>query len=221
MGKFDIKQLFIEMLDEVDVQQKLVGVVGKNSIEHQEIAELNETIKMLKEKNAELFQQNETISIENNDLKREHIKLTNQMNQCAKMIDVYEEYMELDQEIKDKYKNIICVDTIEGFVCAGMKWENIVCIWDVIKHEIDSHGRVEREEFRILNNVLDYYFNIFQKYHDDCIRYHVTVGDKYDDSIHCRAPGSETMGIVTAVLLEGFQYGEKRACSCVRIGDEV
>ena len=115
--------------------------------------------------------------------------------------EVYNDYISIDEEIKNGFKNLIDTKNIIAFIISGTDSDNLRFIWERIgiyieKYDKDTIGKLKR--------TFDLFFEIFNSVHHLYTRIDTSIGDKFDMEIHSKVKDSKVSGAVTEVLFEGY-----------------
>ncbi len=157
----------------------------------------NEQIKYqarIKECEAELDNVNETNKNLLNEVKSYQLKYKN-------IEEVYNDYISIDEEIKNGFKNLIDTKNIIAFIISGTDSDNLKLIWERIGIYIEKY---DKDTIDKLKRTFDLFFEIFNSVHHLYTRIDTSIGDKFDIEIHSKVKDSKVSGAVTEVLFEGY-----------------
>lgn len=148
----------------------------------------------IKECEAELDNVNETNKNLLKEVKSYQLKYKN-------IEEVYNDYISIDEEIKNGFKNLIDTKNIIAFIISGTDSDNLRFIWERISIYIEKY---DKDTIGKLKRTFDLFFEIFNSVHHLYTRIDTSIGDKYDIEIHSRTQDSKVSGAVTEVLFEGY-----------------
>ena len=157
-----------------------------------EVTALNSKILKQQQDFDEMSQEISSIQIENEKFKGKYFNLE----------EAYQGFYKLSVETKDRLKNIFQTESIEGFLSAGLQWENIEGIWNFLKRKIIEG---DYREVEILREIFIYLFDTYNQRFSMQLYTLINpnVGDRYDSDQYIIL-GTKTDGNVIKVLLEGF-----------------
>lgn len=176
------------------LQGELAGKKSELEQKESEIVQLNDSIRTLEAKKAQL-------SSDLNDAKKEANSLKSRFELPAKYFELYRK---LSGTLRAGLENVICDKNEITFIVSCSNENNLSSIWEYAK---DISNDPENEEFKILVQIFDYFFDRFNeslpepKYTKD----DVEIGDYLDEDKYDRCCGSATSGDITEIILRGYQ----------------
>lgn len=176
------------------LQDELAGKKSELEQKESEIVQLNDSIRTLEAEKAQL-------SSDLNDAKKEANSLKSRFELPAKYFELYRK---LSGTLRAGLENVICDKNEITFIVSCSNENNLSSIWEYAK---DISNDPENEEFKILVQIFDYFFDRFNeslpepKYTRD----DVEIGDYLDEDKYDRCCGSATSGDITEIILRGYQ----------------
>lgn len=176
------------------LQDELAGKKSELGQKESEIVQLNDSIRTLESEKTQL-------SSDLNDAKKEANSLKSRFELPAKYFELYRK---LSGTLRAGLENVICDKNEITFIVSCSNENNLSSIWEYAK---DISNDPENEEFKILVQIFDYFFDRFNeslpepKYTRD----DVEIGDYLDEDKYDRCCGSATSGDITEIILRGYQ----------------
>lgn len=237
----NMKDIFIEFLDDDDVREKMFslfrefGEENEKADNSQEIEDLKRQLeekdRLIKVKDSEIYtlrNRLERTESANNEANETISRLTVKKEELCerlkaeeakpkfdeKLAEAYSEYNELPQEIREKYGNMLCGDSPVDFVLKGTKYA-----LELHERICMDWNRLDSETLESLNKIFDYIFEQFCVINSGYRRLRVEVGEPFDMCIHTRTADSSPSGVVREVILCGYEKSNgTRAKSLVKVG---
>lgn len=237
----NMKDIFIEFLDDDDVREKMFslfrefGEENEKADNSQEIEDLKRQLeekdRLIKVKDSEIYKLRnrlERTESANNEANETISRLTVKKEELCerlkaeeakpkfdeKFAEVYREYCELPSEIREKFGSMLCGDNPVEFVLKGTKYA--VQLYERLSMD---WKKFDREILASLNKIFDYIFEQFCVINSGYRRLNVGVGEPFDDSLHTRTADSVPFGCVHEVILRGYEDGNGRKTkSLVKVG---
>ena len=171
----------------------------------------------LKEENIKLKGDNTKLSQENSQLEQKKTALEAELNSLKNQFSAYYQYQKLPQKIQESYNQIIKSFSPMVFAVSGADKEHIKLFYEKICMEWINYTE---EDLKILNQVFDYFFGMFQVNHPSYERIPVQTGEQFDSSLHRRTGNSEAFGTVKNIIIAGYHTKSHSDCmkSFVEIG---
>ena len=245
LERIEILNKVIEMLqaEQNNIFSELI-IKNDNNIEKDNlIADLKKANKMIEKLEQEITEdkqeieekmnvidelKNQIVNTENvmESLKKKNQELNKQLKIVENLYSAYENYYELDDEIKSIFEGIIFDETIETFAISITNESKLHRFYKKISDYVMQNKEAIIAEngfcnsFCLLAKVFDFYFEI------TCIveknisfeRLIVDKGDEYDDSICTRI--GDPYGKIKDIMLQGYKIdNEIKALSIVYVRD--
>lgn len=141
----------------------------------------------------------------NSQIKAFHDELLKYKRSIGDLVLLYEKYLKLSANTKERLSNIICSDNLIGFIVSCSDFKNLEELWDYNKSLIMSGSN--NNELTVLKEVFDIFFKAYNsssknpRYaYDD-----TKENDLFDDDLHVKAKNSKVQGKISAVLLRGYR----------------
>lgn len=148
-------------------------------------------------------------------LENEKNNLSNELESANKTIEILKKkfetpityfklYQGLSDSVKSGLENVISDKSEIAFIVSCSSEENLSFIWEYIK---DISNNIESKDFIVLNDIFDYFFDVFNESLPEA-RYKrddVEIGEDFDEDIYDRCSGSSTSGEITKVVLKGYK----------------
>lgn len=176
------------------LQGELAGKKSELEQKKSEIVQLNDSIRTLESEKAQL----------SSELKRAKEEANSLKSRFELPAKYFELYRKLSGTLRAGLENVICDKNEITFIVSCSNENNLSSIWEYAK---DISNDPENEEFKILVQIFDYFFDRFNeslpepKYTRD----DVEIGDYLDEDKYDRCYGSATSGDITEIILRGYQ----------------
>lgn len=176
------------------LQGELAGKKSELEQKESEIVQLNDSIRTLESEKAQL----------SSELKRAKEEANSLKSRFELPAKYFELYRKLSGTLRAGLENVICDKNEITFIVSCSNENNLSSIWEYAK---DISNDPENEEFKILVQIFDYFFDRFNeslpepKYTRD----DVEIGDYLDEDKYDRCCGSATSGDITEIILRGYQ----------------
>lgn len=176
------------------LQDELAGKKSELEQKESEIVQLNDSIRTLESEKAQL----------SSELKRAKEEANSLKSRFELPAKYFELYRKLSGTLRAGLENVICDKNEITFIVSCSNENNLSSIWEYAK---DISNDPENEEFKILVQIFDYFFDRFNeslpepKYTRD----DVEIGDYLDEDKYDRCCGSATSGDITEIILRGYQ----------------
>lgn len=176
------------------LQGELAGKKSELEQKESEIGQLNDSVSTLEAEKAQL-------SSELKRAKEEANLLKSRFELPAKYFELYRN---LSGTLRAGLENVICDKNEIAFIVSCSNENNLSSIWEYAK---DISNDPENEEFKILVQIFDYFFDRFNESLPEpkYIRDDVEIGDYLDEDKYDRCYGSATSGDITEIILRGYQ----------------
>lgn len=133
----------------------------------------------------------------------------------------YYQYQSFPQELKDKLSDILKGDDFKTFVSCCAQENTIPAFWYKIKSLVNG----DATQTDTLDKLALLYYYAISCYNtaqhltgaNKFILYNTSVGEDYNLSNHATTQDSSAQGIVGQCFLQGYQYGDTKAKSIVKI----
>lgn len=176
------------------LQGELAGKKSELEQKKSEIVQLNDSIRTLEAEKVQL----------SSELKRAKEEANSLKSRFELPAKYFELYRKLSGTLRAGLENVICDKNEITFIVSCSNENNLSSIWEYAK---DISNDPENEEFKILVQIFDYFFDRFNeslpepKYTRD----DVEIGDYLDEDKYDRCCGSATSGDITEIILRGYQ----------------
>lgn len=240
--KNKIKIIFLQLLDDLEVQEKIRSIFGRephtSNIDTAELQRLKEELKRANEKISDLQQEVETARTRQiaSDEKIANLRETNttlqnkcneaqtNYNEAKKEIDRYRDleaafsqFHRLDSDIRNSFQSILNASSPITFLLSGSDLENIRLYFEKVCMEWEKYSD---DTLQILNNVFDYLFEQFRINHPEYHRIETFESETFNLEKHDRTSSSPPVGKIKRIIISGYtnQTGSKKMKSYVEIG---
>lgn len=189
-----LKEEYIQLKEEKDNTEKKYEDAHKTNLAATRI------IEKLEKQIEDIISNEEKIKLENDDLQR---KIQVYENRYLDINNMFNLYMELENDNKQRLKNIFGLDNLILFVSALHDWNTVDGLWNYAKRRIIEKDNKNIIQLSILFKQIFNVYNInFNNENYSLIS--PEIGTRYDSDKHSIL-GIKTDGIVSEVLLEGVQ----------------
>lgn len=147
----------------------------------------------------------------------ESLILSDELGKYKEIDKIYSDFCSLDRQILLSLSNTIDITDVNTFIVSSSQLENIKTLWEYIKQQLDNAAL---HDISILKNTFDYFFSTYNRYKKVYSMLEVKPGDEYDYDIHSKGSNSNSSGIISEVLLQGYKNditGKTEAKSVVRV----
>ncbi|MDO5150552.1 MAG: hypothetical protein Q4D76_14375 [Oscillospiraceae bacterium] len=147
----------------------------------------------------------------------ESLILSDELGKYKEIDKIYSDFCSLDRQILLSLSNTIDITDVNTFIVSSSQLENIKTLWEYIKQQLDN---ADLHDISILKNTFDYFFSTYNRYKKVYSMLEVKPGDEYDYDIHSKGSNSNSSGIISEVLLQGYKNditGKIEAKSVVRV----
>ena len=143
--------------------------------------------------------------------------MSDELGKYKEIDKIYSDFCSLDRQILLSLSNTIDITDVNTFIVSSSQLENIKTLWEYIKQQLDN---ADLHDISILKNTFDYFFSTYNRYKKVYSMLEVKPGDEYDYDIHSKGSNSNSSGIISEVLLQGYKNditGKIEAKSVVRV----
>lgn len=201
----NVKKIFLKLLKtDEEVAQEIIRIISEKS-DRKSLSEnkkITARVKSQNSANQESLQS--TIS-------------SDKFNKYEEIDKIYSDFCSLDSQILVSLSNTIDTTDVNTFIVSSSQLENIKTLWEYIKQQLDN---ADLHDISILKNTFDYFFSTYNRYKKVYSMLEVKPGDEYDYDIHSKGSNSNSSGIISEVLLQGYKNditGKTEAKSVVRV----
>lgn len=239
--KNKIKIIFLQLLDDLEIQEKIRSIFGgepHTSTNTAELQHLQDELERANKTNSDLQQKLETARTEQIDSDKEIDRLHKELDASTTLqteydeakteIDRYQEtygaleaafsqFHRLDSNIRNSFQSILNASSPITFLLSGSDLENIRLYFEKVCIEWEKYSD---DTLKILNNVFDYLFEQFRINHPEYHRIETFEGETFNLEKHDRTSSSPPVGKIKRIIISGYtnQTGSKKMKSYVEIG---
>lgn len=239
--KNKIKIIFLQLLDDLEIQEKIRSIFGREphtSTNTVELQHLQDELKRANKTNSDLQQKLETARTEQIDSDKKIDRLHKELdasttlqteyNEAKTEIDRYQEtygaleaafsqFHRLDSNIRNSFQSILNASSPITFLLSGSDLENIRLYFEKVCMEWEKYSD---DTLQILNDVFDYLFEQFRINHPEYHRIETFESETFNLEKHDRTSSSPPVGKIKRVIISGYtnQTGSKKMKSYVEIG---
>lgn len=239
--KNKIKIIFLQLLDDLEIQEKIRSIFGgepHTSTNTAELQHLQDELERANKTNSDLQQKLETARTEQIDSDKEIDRLHKELDASTTLqteydeakteIDRYQEtygaleaafsqFHRLDSNIRNSFQSILNASSPITFLLSGSDLENIRLYFEKVCMECDKYSD---DTLQILNDVFDYLFEQFRINHPEYHRIETFESETFNLEKHDRTSSSPPVGKIKRIIISGYtnQTGSKKMKSYVEIG---
>lgn len=147
-----IETLNIEYMQEKIKFEKNIEELNKEKTKlNEDIKTLSGKYKELEKSNNELIKDKKEKEIKTEKLMKEYEKVKQERDSMGDLLvarKLYDSYLEMDIEVKSKFKNILLQKDFESFLSSGYSTSTMDNIWDIVKVEYKNIPSENLEKLR-------------------------------------------------------------------------
>lgn len=198
------------------LQAKCIRLESNNQNLEDQTIDLKKSLERAKTETAGYVKQLNDMERKYEDLKEHERELSVSLDKANKFVKILKDRFSEPVLLLDRYKNlsisvrtglsdIICDRDEILFIASCSTPEHLKAIWTYTKKLAGNNG--DTEEFEILKNIFDYFFEVFNNLLNEpmYVRDDVEEGFLFDDDKYDRYTGSATSGRITKVVLKGYR----------------
>ena len=194
----EVKEYFEDFFNEYS--ERIINYLDgeEKHREKSRILELEKENSEIRKELDDVKNQFEQISEQNDLLQKENSRYDLRYSALDK---AYQKYLDLPDEEKERLKGLIPTESLFGFICSGVKWDNVMSIWNFAKRRVIE----EQDESLKYAEIFEILFQVYVDQNAER-RYELIdsdVGERYDMRYHSII-GTKTDGKVYRVLLNGI-----------------
>lgn len=243
--KNKIKIIFLQLLDDLEIQEKIRSIFGgepHTSTNTAELQHLQDELELANKTNSDLQQKLETARTKqiasdeeianlretNTTLQNKCNEAQSKYNEAKTEIDRYQEtygaleaafsqFHRLDSNIRNSFQSILNASSPITFLLSGSDLENIRLYFEKVCMEWEKYSD---DTLQILNDVFDYLFEQFRINHPEYHRIETFESETFNLEKHDRTSSSPPVGKIKRIIISGYtnQTGSKKMKSYVEIG---
>lgn len=135
-------------------------------------------------------------------------------NKYSSLEKIYNNYISLDENIKNHFEGLINKENTLTFLVSGSSGKNLSLIFETISIHCSTYNS---ETLDVLRSMFDFFFEFFNTIENN--KYHrngTQKGDYFDESVHSRISGG-IRGEISEVLIDGYYSESETKKSMVRV----
>ena len=180
---------FVLEKEKNDITENLYSVKSKN-------ADIEKTLSALLTKSNGLEEENTQLKY---DLTKARKKASDIAEKYTDIEKYYEMYCNLSDDIHNTLSRVLSCKSPALFIASGSQRDSIEGLWDTI-----SYRRYSEEELDILGEIFDFFFELYNDFHNMYERLDTRPGDLFDSKLHNRISGGVN-GTISYVFLKGYR----------------
>ena len=223
---FDLKSIFLSLLQDSDIAETLRDIFKKNDEnpvygqkDKEDIKNLRLEIRTAQNIINELSENLKIKEQDNQNLNTANEKLKEQVKLFAEfrsLVETYDNYCALPENLRSGYEKLICAESSLTFLVSASQTENLELIWQRVCWDLNKY---DENSISTLKYTLDLLFRYNEKTFHRLERLHTEIGDVFNDKLHDKTADSPQRGVIAEVVLEGYrvQNSKKIVRSIVRL----
>ena len=128
--------------------------------------------------------------------------------------NVYQVFGKLPQEIREAYSNLLCSTSPMTLVCSAAERNLLSLLYERITMEWNKYSD---DALVALNLLFDALFTLYSEWHPEYQRIITQNGEAFDQNLHSRTSDSKPRGVITQVIIQGYQTDNSCKKSFVKV----